>query len=154
MPTAREIILPLSMMFTRSDKARITLLELFWPLLSNSLNHYHRCNGKQHTQRYHILLIISGEKLSCFFVDYFATTKGFWWYFYTWILWKLVKAGDRECFLGMKVKTWNNESFSLWIISNGIYKILDNNVVLPRYINIVIYIVTWSNIMIWYKQEL
>ena len=65
-PTAREIILPLSMMFTRSDKARITLLELLWPLLSNSINHYHRCNGKQHTQRYHILLIISGEKLSCF----------------------------------------------------------------------------------------
>ena len=67
---------------------------------------------------YHILLIICSENLSRFFG--LLRNHSFLANFCTWILWKLVRADNRGRFLGMKVKTWNSESFSPQIISNTV----------------------------------
>ena len=40
-----------------------------------------------------------------------------------WQLWNFVKAGNCKSFMGMKVKMWNSETFSPWIISNIRYLI-------------------------------
>lgn len=53
------------------------------------------------------------------FVDCFTTAN-----FCTWILRKLVKAGNHKSLLEMKVKTWSSKSFSPQIISNTKY--MDN----------------------------
>ena len=64
-----------------------------------------------------ILLIIHGENFHVFH-GLVRNHEIFLVNFCMWILWKLVKAGNHELFWGMKVKMWNSESFSPWMISN------------------------------------
>ena len=66
---------------------------------------------------YCILLIIHSEKLM-FFADLLHNCNRFLVNVCAWILWKLLKAGNCESFLGIKVKTLNSKTCSLWIISN------------------------------------
>ena len=61
-------------------------------------------------------LLFAMKKFS-FFADYF-NCKSVLVNVCTWVLWKLMKAGNRKTFLWIKVKTWNSKTFSSWIISN------------------------------------
>ena len=70
--------------------------------------------GRKLIAWYCILLIICGEKFH-FFVDYFATMKVFWQIFVREYYESLKK---RTFSLGVKVKMWNSQSFSPWVISN------------------------------------
>ena len=76
-----------------------------------------------HPEPYCILLIICSEKVSRFWQITLQPQK-FLVNFCTWILWKLVKAGNHKSFLGMKVKMWNSKIFSPQRISNVWYTLV------------------------------
>ena len=60
-------------------------------------------------------------KSLAFFVDYFATVKVFGEFLHVNTMKACTAGNHKKVFLGMKVKTWNSKTFSLRIISIGIW---------------------------------